>query len=177
MFLESITTERLLLRAPRLEDATAIFSRYASNPAVTRNLSWPTHTSPADTRRFLQLAEQLRADGSLINWAICTRDDGRLHGMIGVRPDFPRVEVGYVLAQDRWGHGLMTEALHAVVAEVREHADVWRIQAHCATDNAASARVLEKAGFELEGVARRYFVLPNRGPEPVDAKLYAMIVR
>lgn len=177
MFAESITTEHLELRLPRLEDATEIFSRYASNPAVTRNLSWPTHTSPADTRRFLQVAEQMRADGTLVNWAICTRNDGRLHGMIGVRPDLPRVEIGYVLAQDRWGRGWMTEALRAVVAELQKHPEVWRIHAHCATDNLASARVLEKAGFEFEGVARRYLVLPNRGPEPIDVKRYALIVR
>lgn len=176
MFAETIETPRLLLRAPRLEDATEIFSRYANNPEVTRNLAWPTHNSPADTRQFLQSAEQMRTDGSTFHWAIGARDDGRLHGMIGVRMALPKVEVGYVLAQDQWGRGLMTEALTALVDEIRQHPEVRSVFAHCAIDNVASARVLEKSGFTFKRIARGFMVLPNRGPKPIDVKLYVMML-
>jgi [ribosomal protein S5]-alanine N-acetyltransferase len=176
MFAETIETPRLLLRAPRLDDATEIFSRYASNPEVTWNLAWPTHNSPADTRQFLQSTEQMRSDGTSFHWAICTRDDNRLHGMIGVRIQLPKLEVGYVLAQDQWGRGLMTEALTAVVEEVRRYAEVRSVFAHCATDNTASARVLEKSGFTFKRIARGFMILPNRGPRPIDVKLYAMML-
>ena len=51
MFPLRIETERLVLRVPRVEDAQAIFE-YASDPVVTRYLSWRTHTSVADTIAF-----------------------------------------------------------------------------------------------------------------------------
>ena len=50
---ERIETERLLLRRPRDTDADAIFTRYASDPAVTHLVGWPTHRSLEDTRAFL----------------------------------------------------------------------------------------------------------------------------
>jgi RimJ/RimL family protein N-acetyltransferase len=175
MFSESITTDRLSLRLPQVEDAAEVFSRYASNPEVTRNLSWKTHASPAETRDFLQLAAQWRESGAEFDWVICDRSTGEIWGMIAVRPKLPRVEIGYVLAREQWGKGITTEAVRAVVAAIWHNPAVWRIEAHCALDNVASARVLEKSGFALEGIARKFTILPNRSTEPLDVKIYASV--
>jgi RimJ/RimL family protein N-acetyltransferase len=50
-------TTRLVLRKPRLADAPAIFERYASDPEVTRFLSWPRHSTVADTRTFIEFSD------------------------------------------------------------------------------------------------------------------------
>ena len=60
------------------------------------------------------------------------------------------VSTGYVLAEEFWGKGYAIEALRAVL-ELLKNSSVWRVEALCHIDHDASARVLEKAGFELEG--------------------------
>ena len=59
--MEIIETERLLLRRPRRSDEPAVFSRYASDPDVTRYMSFPTHQSLDDTRAFVQWSDTLWA--------------------------------------------------------------------------------------------------------------------
>jgi [ribosomal protein S5]-alanine N-acetyltransferase len=51
---------------------------------------------------------------------------------------------------------------------------VRRLYAICHTEHAASYRVLEKGGFEREGILRRHSVFPNLSPEPLDVFCYAM---
>ena len=54
---EVLETDRLLLRRPRASDAHAIFERYASDPEVTRYLSFPCHTSAAQTEGFIDFSD------------------------------------------------------------------------------------------------------------------------
>src|SRR5204862_157929 len=86
-----------------------------------------------------------------------------------------RMQFGYCLARDAWGHGFATEAAGTFVAAVSKHPAIWRIQAFCDIENHASARVLEKVGLEREGTLRRYLVLPNLGDAPRDVYCYAKI--
>jgi RimJ/RimL family protein N-acetyltransferase len=86
-------------------------------------------------------------------WAIDV--DGEAAGAIGLEffGDVERVsaEIGYWLGRARWGRGVMTEAVRAVTAEAFRRFDVTRIFALPFADNPASIRVLEKAGYALEG--------------------------
>ena len=56
-----LNTDRLLLRAPRPADATAVYARYASDREVTRYLSWPRHTSDTQTQEFISYSEAMWA--------------------------------------------------------------------------------------------------------------------
>ena len=100
---------------------------------------------------------------------------GELLGSIGGAIQSHRVQFGYCLASDAWGHGYATEAARAFVAEITADPTIWRIQAYCDVENVASARVLEKAGLTLEGTLRRHLVLPNLGNEPRDVLCYAKV--
>jgi [ribosomal protein S5]-alanine N-acetyltransferase len=71
-----------------------------------------------------------------------------------------------VLARPTWGQGLMTEALSEVVGWALRQPGIWRIGDVCDVENLASARVMEKAGLEREGVLRRWGVHPNLGEVP-----------
>jgi RimJ/RimL family protein N-acetyltransferase len=64
------------------------------------------------------------------------------------------VELGYEIAESRWGRGLATAATRAMLAEAFEHDEVTRVIAHTLPERNASNRVLEKAGFAYDGDAR-----------------------
>jgi RimJ/RimL family protein N-acetyltransferase len=104
------------------------------------------------------------------------RGDGQLLGAFELRrPEPHRFDCGYVLAHAEWGQGLMTEALAGVAGWAMRQDDIWRIGAVCDAENCASARVMEKAGLEREGILRRWIIHPNVGSEPRDCFSYAMV--
>ncbi len=81
-------------------------------------------------------------------------------------------ELGYALSTPFQRRGVMTLALGQLLSEVFLNAALERIEARCAVDNVASQRVLEKLGFQREGLLRGYFVLAG---ERVDNYLYALL--
>ena len=73
---------------------------------------------------------------------------------MGYAPDHATVEVGYSLAREHWGQGLMTAALPAVIRETFRVLKLHRIEAMHFTDNPASGRVMAKCGMPHEGHMR-----------------------
>jgi RimJ/RimL family protein N-acetyltransferase len=99
-----------------------------------------------------------------------------LVGTFDVRHTGPgRLGFGYGLARPVWGHGLMTEALTAVADWALAQPEIWRIGDVCDVENAASARVMEKAGLVREGLLRRWGVHPNISDVPRDCFIYAKV--
>ena len=174
MYPDEIATARLRLRRPRVEDAEAVFSRYAGDPEVTRYLSWPTHRAVDDTRAFLRFAEQGWRDGTNLPYLIERLADGLLLGSTGLMAEAPGCYgTGYVLARDAWGQGYATESLGAMLALAFGRPQVTRVYALCDLEHGASARVMEKCGMQREGVRRAHLVLPNLSPHPRDMLCYA----
>lgn len=81
-------------------------------------------------------------------------------------------EMGYFVAEEYWGKGIMTEAVKQACEYVFAESDILRIYAEPFAYNSASCRVLEKAGFQLEGVLRQNAVKNGR---LLDMKMYARI--
>lgn len=167
-----LTSDRLLLRPPRAEDADAIFERYAADPEVVHNLRWATHRDADETRAFLS---DPKAEKSLERWVICLDGDPLPSGMISSSRGGPTRELGFVLSRDRWGQGVMTEATRLVLASLWTRPKVWRVQAHAHVENLGSQRVLEKAGLRREGVLRRAMRIARTGDTPQDAVLFAQV--
>jgi RimJ/RimL family protein N-acetyltransferase len=169
--MEVIETARLILRRPRLADAEAIFARYASDPEVTRFMSFPRHHDVEAARQFVASSDA--------QWAIWSTGpyliedlSGELLGGTGFDFDDARTaQTGYVLARDAWRKGYATEALAAITA-LAPALGLRRLYATVHPDHAASIRVLQKCGFEREE-ARQPVVLPNLGAEPVAAIVFA----
>jgi RimJ/RimL family protein N-acetyltransferase len=172
---ERIQTTRLRLRAPGPADAEAVFTRYASDPEVTRFLGWPRHDSVARTRAFLEWSEAEWARAGAGPYLI-ESSDGRLLGGTGLGLETPfRAATGYVLARDAWGLGYATEALRAMVA-LASALRIERLQALCHPEHAASRHVLEKCGFTREGLLRRHSEFPNLEPgRASDAYCYVRL--
>ena len=170
-----IATERLLLRDFTADDAPAVH-RYGSDPEVVRYMPWGPNTW-ADTEDFIKrkLDEQRADPRSTFNLAVTIASTGELIGGCGISVlSLSRREavLGYAYRQDVWGKGYATEAAKAFIALGFETLGMHRICAYVDVDNIASARVLEKAGMQREGLLRQH--IPVRG-EWRDSYLYAVL--
>ena len=81
-------------------------------------------------------------------------------------------EMGYYIAEEYWGKGIMTEAVKQICEYVFEHSDIIRIYAEPFSCNMGSCRVLEKAGFKYEGTLRSNAI---KNGKVMDMKMYALI--
>jgi RimJ/RimL family protein N-acetyltransferase len=172
---ETLPTPRLLLRKPVLSDVEAVIREYAHDPEVTRYLLWPPDQTPGEIGEFLSRAIDTWQRGTIYTWAITLKESSRLIGMIDARLDAYMVNVGYVLGREHWNRGYTTEALKAVITWAEGLETVERIWAVCAVANPASARVMEKAGMEREGILRKWLIFPNCGGTPLDCYCYARV--
>jgi ribosomal-protein-alanine N-acetyltransferase len=159
-----IQTARLVLRPPESRDAETIFARYASDPDVTRYLSWPRHQSIAETEAFLNFSAQSWEDWPAGPYLIRLRDTGQLLGGTGLAFDTADHAVtGYVLAKDAWGKGFATEALMAIV-QLAPGVGVKRLTAQCHPEHQKSWRILEKCGFARDPSWTQQAEFPNLAP-------------
>jgi len=177
-FPERIETVRLLLRKPVFpDDAALIHIAYASDPAVTRYDTWRPHYDVADTLRSVWTRLEWWKEGREYSWVIAARGTGEVLGMISATGDGThwRARLGYTLARAQWGRGIMSEAACAVAEMLLALPEIRRVWAVVDVENPASARVLEKAGLEREGLLRRWSVHPALGSEPRDCWCYARV--
>ncbi|OBK76030.1 GNAT family acetyltransferase [Mycobacterium sp. 1274761.0] len=170
-----LTGSRVTLRAPRLDDAGELFASVASDPEVTRYMSWTPHCDVSETRRVI--TELFNVDDER-TWLIQLHE-GDIIGTCGFPPaQAPHsLDFGYCLGRRWWGRGLMDEAVGLLLTEMESDPDVFRVSAVCHVDNVRSARVLQRAGLSLDGRLTRHTVFPNLGPEPQDVLLWAKAVR
>ena len=172
--LPTLETERLILRKMTLNDVEAVFA-YASDPEVSRYTLWEAHRSIEDSRAFLKLTTQKYENGGEPDWGIVYKGNGCLVGVCGLvnwEAEHARAEVGFVLSREYWGRGLMSEAVRAILRFGFERMNLNRIEARCIAENAASARVMEKAGMVYEGTLRQREYIKGAYR---DIKLYAIL--
>ncbi|GAB2219177.1 hypothetical protein Droror1_Dr00006808 [Drosera rotundifolia] len=146
----------ITLRPFTLADA-ADFLRYASDTAVTRYLRWgPITTLPA-------AIAHLETTFIPHPWRRSITLDDVSVGYVSIRrgespdDDACRARIGYALARDHWGKGIMTAALRIAAEKAFEEMEgLVRLEALVEAENLGSVRVLEKVGFKREGVLRKY---------------------
>ncbi len=95
--------------------------------------------------------------------------------MLELRIESHRADMGYVLARAYWNRGYMTEAVREVTEWALTQPSIFRVWAVCDVENAASVRVLEKAGFQQEGILRRWLIHPDISDEARDCYCYAVV--
>lgn len=153
-------TPEITLRAIDLTDVDD-FMIYATDDRVTSFCLWDTYTSREQAFDFFK-------NNAMIHpWfrAICI--DDHVVGSITVTPrsgyEKCRAELGYVLAFEHWGKGVMTRAVKMVSSMIfKEWTHLERLEAFVGVDNIGSQRVLEKAGFVKEGVLRKNVILKGK---------------
>jgi RimJ/RimL family protein N-acetyltransferase len=142
-----LETERLTLRAPRLEDVKAI-AVLANDRRIAENTARIPHPyCLADAEQFV--ASVNRHDGEA---CFVMMLDGILIGACGVDPRDDSAELGYWLGAGYWGRGLMTEAARAVIDYAFGDLRHETLESGARVSNPASRRVLEKCAFQWTGV-------------------------
>ena len=77
---QKLETERLVLRRLTLADAEAVYRNWASDPEVTRFLTWPAHPDVSLTRKLLESWASRYSDGAYFQWAIGLKESGAVIG-------------------------------------------------------------------------------------------------
>lgn len=145
-----------ILRAWKKEDAESV-AVAANNEKIARNLRnvFPYPYTLADAEWYVNDCI-VHGEEHQITRAIVV--DGKAVGSIGifVKDDVYEKsgELGYWLAEECWGKGIMTEAVKKICREAYDKFDIVRIFAEPFAHNMGSRRVLEKAGFTCEGIMR-----------------------
>ncbi len=151
-----LTTQRLVLRPFRLEDAQDMFTNWASNPEVTKYLTWPTHTSIDVSRYVLNDWLPHYTEPDYYHW--CITLDGHAIGSIAVVDHDDRVgkaHIGYCIGQHWWHQGIMPEALQAVMKHLFDEVGYQRLDSCHDPRNPNSGAVMRKCGMKYEGTLRQ----------------------
>lgn len=171
---EHISTERLLLRVPRLDDATAIFDGWAQDTEVTRYLTWRPHERIEQTEEFVQNCLRAWEIETRFPYMITLKDNSEVIGMIDPRIEGPKVGIGYGAARAYWGKGYVHESTRAIIEWAFRQTSIYRVYATTDVENVASQRVLEKVGMQCEGILKKYIMHPNISAIPRDSYIYAI---
>jgi RimJ/RimL family protein N-acetyltransferase len=140
-----------------IPDLYALFSQ----PEVTRYWSSPAYTDMRQAEELLADIHRHFRERTLFQWGVAEHQTDRVIGtttLWQIDAANQRAEIGFALMRDRWGRGLMRETLQVFLAEC---VDVWglrRIEADVDPGNTASLRLLEKLGFQREGLLRERWI-------------------
>lgn len=162
------------IRKWKLSDA-ANLAVALSNKKIQDNLrdGLPYPYTEQDGKDFI--SAMLAADEN-DTFAFAITVDGTVIGSIGVfrQTNIHRrtAEMGYYIAEEYWGKGIMTEAVKQICQYVFEQSDIIRIYAEPFAHNIASCRVLEKASFQYEGTLRSNAV---KNGKVLDMQLYSLL--
>lgn len=162
------------IRKWRLSDAPDLAAAL-SNPNILNNLrdGLPYPYTEQDAKQYI--TAMLSAEETDV-FAFAVTVEGRAVGSIGAfrQENIHRqtAELGYYLSEEYWGNGIMTQAVKQICTHIFSTTDIIRIYAEPFAHNVASCRVLEKAGFQYEGLLRHNAV---KNGEIVDMKMYAFL--
>ena len=170
-----LETKRLVLRELRLTDTEALFEIF-SDEAVMRYYDRPALTRLEEARQIIERNRLRFERGEGIRWGITLKGEDHVVGscMFSWHPHHRYAEIGYELARAYWNQGIITEALRAILSFGFETRNLHRVEAEVLLGNVASMRVLQKLGFQEEGVLReRVFV----NDQFYDVKLFGLLKR
>jgi ribosomal-protein-alanine N-acetyltransferase len=153
-----LETEHLRLRRILPDDVEAWLAVF-NHPNVLRFLidfeqSW---TENDEVNSIIQWADAIFAQKTGFRWAITRKPDNRMIGSCGFHLYSPTnrcAEIGYELHHDYWRQGIMTEALTTMIRFGFRQLNLHRIEANVTAGNEASAGLLRRLGFTMEGTWR-----------------------
>ena len=174
-----IATERVVLRAPSMTDYNAWSELRGASRDFLKPWEplWPIDdlSKPAFRRRLRRNQREINEATGYPFLVFRTEDVALVGGLTlshVVRGVTQSCSLGYWMGQPFAGRGLMTAAVKAVIPFVFDTLKLHRLEAACLPHNAASIRLLEKAGFTREGYARRYLNIDGRWQ---DHLLFAIV--
>ena len=155
---KTIETPRLILRRFTLEDAPAMYRNWASDPEVTKFLTWPAHSSVEISRQVLLDWTGQYGEDTFYQWAIVPKNTGEPVGSIGavcLNEQTQLVHIGYCIGAYWWHQGITSEAMKAVMDYFFDEIGVNRVESRHDPRNPNSGAVMRKCGMKFEGTLRQ----------------------
>lgn len=169
-----LETERLRLRPLEVADADRLFP-ILNDPEVMAHWDVPEIDDPDLVRAIVQGQVVDTASGRAFHWTIRTIEDDQFLGACDVSDIdrwHKRAEIGFLLGRGAWGQGYALEAMRSVIAFAAAMG-VRRLAARTHLGNKRSDAVLEKLGFEQEGLWRGHVL---RDGEHRDCRLFGLLI-
>ena len=158
-----------------MEDAEAMFQNWASDPEVTRFLTWQPHKNVDVTKSILSTWISEYKKPNFYQWGIVLKELGEVIGTISVvemNDDIDIVHIGYCIGRAWWHQGIMSEALKAVMDYFFDTVGARRIESRHDPRNPHSGMVMKKCGMIYEGTMRG----ADRNNQGIcDASWYALL--
>ena len=175
---KQIETKRLILRRFRDGDEVAMFENWASDPEVTKYLTWPTHTGTEVSKMVLDDWINSYEKEDYYQWAIVPKDNNDAPigsiSIVGMKEKVGLVHVGYCIGRKWWHQGITSEAMAALFDFCFEELEVNRVEARHDPRNPHSGGVMKKCGMTFEGTLRQC----ERNNQGVcDASYYGILRR
>jgi len=148
-----LATKRVSLRQFAGQDLAGLHACFGDEKAM-RYWNFPASESEAETKRWLKILAKTTSPYDYLAWAVTDKRNDRCIGMVNYHhreARNKRLEIGYILAPAHQGHGLMSEALEAVIAYCFGPLAAHRVEALIHPQNTASIRLVERLGFRCEG--------------------------
>ena len=146
---KTIQTNRLILRKFTITDADDMYNNWASDPEVTKYLTWNPHENIEVTKIIINRWLEEEKDPKTIRFVITLKDSGEPIGSIDVVNYIDgNPEIGYCLSKKYWNQGLMTEACKAF-AKYLFNKGFNKVLIKALVENIGSNRVIEKCGFKF----------------------------
>ncbi len=173
---QTIETRRLVLRRFTIDDAPAMYQNWASDPVVTKYLTWPVHANVKVTKSLLEDWVSAYSRETNYQWAIILKKHGNepIGSIAAVHVDdnVAAVEIGYCIGKNWWHQGIVSEALRAVMDFFFDKVDANRIACRHDPRNPHSGMVMQKCGMKYEGTMRS----ADRNNQGIcDASWYALL--
>lgn len=154
-----LETERLILRRFEEYDAQAIYQNWASDPEVTKFLTWSPHKDVDVSKSILKDWINNYCEDDYYHWAIVLKENGNepIGGISVVRKDdkIQMVHIGYCISQKWWHKGITSEALKALIKFFIVDVGVNRVESRHDPNNPNSGNVMMKCGMKYEGTMRQ----------------------
>lgn len=145
-----LATERLVLRTIRSEDVFPIFACWMRDQDVSRYMWWKASDDINETRDFVRFELENLGNDQWNRWVLVTKDRKEVIGtcLLFWNEEEGHFDISYNLGKKYWGRGYVTEAMERVMRYGAEALGMKECVTSCAQENKASARVLEKLGFQ-----------------------------
>jgi RimJ/RimL family protein N-acetyltransferase len=160
----------------RSSDTDALIEYLNDRDIYDRTLRIPFPYSQANAEEWLvHVVKITEQQGRPVHWAIRSSDESLIGGcgfdgfQVGKSH---RAEIGYWLAKPCWNRGIMTAVVQRLCQHAFEDFGLIKIIAHVFSHNSASARVLEKCGFQEEGFLRKHVLKDGKF---IDARLFGLV--
>ena len=154
---QTIESSRLILRRAVREDAEAMFCNWASDPEVTKYLTWPTYEKVETAYQILDQWVNEYEKPNFYQWMIVLKELGEPIGSISVvrqNDCVEEAEIGYCIGSRWWHKGIMSETLSAVINYLFTEVGMNRVAARHDPNNPHSGGVMRKCGMIYEGTHR-----------------------